>query len=401
MRRAASGIALPIGLTITVALGARAQSPASTPPVPSDAPATTASAPPAPATSGPPVSATPATPPPPAPHPAGTCVERIPSGKARPKLTEKIAPNAISGHAHLLQLTVEHGPGETVLPTGFRLDPGTEEAKAFEATGFVFPDPAGPSAPKIERQQKGDRATTTVSLYFVPLPAKPGRNTLVLPPLPVAVARASGEIMTLCTSAHTLTVEDPIANEPNPKPKPNPPPRRQLEEWTFAKHATIVAAIALLVGALAAWLILRWLKRPRPQPPPPPPRPPWEVALEGLFDLRHAGLLENQRHAEFYDRVSDVIRRYLGDRYGYDGLESTTREALTALRRVSIPLDVFVQIQQFMQDADLVKFARRAPTEAECTAVLTAAEAIVEATRPKDVTSPPATRPETAPEVTP
>lgn len=106
--------------------------------------------------------------------------------------------------------------------------------------------------------------------------------------------------------------------------------------------------------------------------------------MEGLFDVRHAGLLEGHRQTEFYDRVSDVIRRYLGERYGYDGLESTTREALAALRGVSVPMDVYVQIQQFMQDADLVKFARRAPTDAECVDAITAAESIVGRTRPNE-----------------
>jgi len=105
-------------------------------------------------------------------------------------------------------------------------------------------------------------------------------------------------------------------------------------------------------------------------------------------------LLDEQRLAELYDRVSDIVRRYLGDRYGYDGLESTTREALGELRRVAVPLDVFVVIQQFMQDADLVKFARRSPTEAECTAALTAAETIIQETRPAEPSAPPPPEPQ-------
>jgi hypothetical protein len=104
-------------------------------------------------------------------------------------------------------------------------------------------------------------------------------------------------------------------------------------------------------------------------------------------------LLAEQRFAEFYDRASDVVRRYLGDRYGYDGLESTTREALTALRKVALPLDVWVAIQEFMQDADLVKFARRTPTEAECARVLERAEALVQKTRPVEPVAPIAPEP--------
>ena len=49
--------------------------------------------------------------------------------------------------------------------------------------------------------------------------------------------------------------------------------------------------------------------------------------------MRHAGLLDARRHAEYFDRVSDAVRGYLGARFGFDGLESTSDEILTALRK--------------------------------------------------------------------
>ncbi|MEI9953573.1 MAG: hypothetical protein WDO74_32475 [Pseudomonadota bacterium] len=308
---------------------------------------------------------------------AESCVERIPSGKDRPHFTEKIAHRALSGHALTLEVVVEHGKGETVLPTGFRLLSDSPEAKALEREGFALPDPEGTAGPKLERSEQGERATTTVRISVVPLPAKPGRHELVLPPLPIAVSRASGELLTVCTVSHTVLVEDPIANTPNAPPRGNPAPRRQLEVWTTAKHVAIAVLIALLVGALGALLISRWLRRPKKLPPPPPPRPPWDVALEALHDIRHAGLTREGRFAEVFDRVSDVLRRYLGDRYGYDGLESTTREALSALRQTTPKIEDLPGIEGFMRDADLVKFARLTPSEGECLDLLARAESIV------------------------
>jgi hypothetical protein len=196
------------------------------------------------------------------------------------------------------------------------------------------------------------------------------------------MARASGDLVTLCTTPHRIVIEDPTSSTPNPKPKPNPPPRRQREEWTLLKQAVYIGAVALVAGALLAWLVSRWLKRPRPLPPPPPPRPPWEVALESLHDLRHAGLTREGRFAEHFDRVSDILRRYLGDRYGFDGLECTTREVLGELRRATPRIVVLDEIERFLRQADLVKFARLTPTEAECSGALADAEAIVERTVP-------------------
>ncbi|MEO8905996.1 MAG: hypothetical protein ABI488_25840 [Polyangiaceae bacterium] len=311
------------------------------------------------------------------PGSADNCVERIPAGKNRPQFSEKMASRALSGHALTLEVTVEHGKGETVLPTGFHVLSDSPEAKALEREGFALPDPDGAAGPKLTRTEQGERATTTVQISVVPLPPKPGRHELILPPLPITVSRASGELVTVCTAPHTVTVEDPISNTPNPAPKGNPAARRQLEIWTAAKHAAAVALIALAVGALAALLISRWLRRPKKVPPPPPPRPPWDIALEALHDIRHAGLTGEGRFAEVFDRVSDVLRRYLGDRYGYDGLESTTREALVSLRQTSPQIEDLAGVETFMRDADLVKFARLTPSEGECLDLMARAESIV------------------------
>ncbi|HKY41198.1 MAG TPA: hypothetical protein VJN18_34930 [Polyangiaceae bacterium] len=311
-----------------------------------------------------------------------SCVEKLPGGKARPSFDEKFPSKGLSGHALRLVVSLEHGAAETVLPTGFRFQPEAAEAKALRRAGFMLPDAAGDAGPKVERKEENGSTRSKVTISFVALPSKPGRHQLTLPALPITVARASGELMTLCTRPHPITIEDPTSSTPNAKPKDNPPPRRQREEWTFLKQAVGIGAIALVVGGLLAWLIGRWLKRPKPVPPPPPPRPPWEVALESLHDLRHAGLTREGRYAEHFDRVSDVVRRYLGDRYGFDGLESTTREMLGELRRATPRIPVLSEIERFLRQADLVKFARLTPTEPECVNALSEAEQIIERTVP-------------------
>jgi hypothetical protein len=264
-----------------------------------------------------------------------------------------------------------------VLPTGFHLLSDSPEAKALEREGFALPDPDGPSGPKLERTEADGNAKTRLLISVIPLPPKPGRHELILPPLPITMSRASGELVTVCTASHAVEVEDPIANAPNPEPHGNPAARRQREIWTTAKHVVVATLIALAVGALAALLISRWLRRPKKLPPPPPPRPPWDVALEALHDIRHAGLTREGRFAEHFDRVSDVLRRYLGDRYGYDGLESTTREALGSLRLITPAIEDMGGIETFMRDADLVKFAQLTPSEGECADLLERAEHIV------------------------
>ncbi|MGO9838838.1 MAG: hypothetical protein ACLP1X_32055 [Polyangiaceae bacterium] len=313
------------------------------------------------------------------------CAETAPSGAERPQMVDTFPERGTSGFTATLHVVVTHGKGETVLPRGLELQSDSEAARALKAAGFAIPDQDGGAAAvlsSVDVDPKSARRKTTLDLPLVALPSEPGRHALILPPLPVSIARANSDVVSLCTKAHTIVVEDPTASTPNARPKPNPPPRSQREEWTALERGLSWASAGVAVGLLAAWLVYRWLKRPKPVAPPPPPRPPWEVAFERLDEARHAGLLETQRFGEFFDRVNDAVREYLGARFGFDGLESTTDETLASLRRVphfDIPMP---EITGFLQDCDLVKFADVTPTLEECERVLGAAERMVRATTP-------------------
>jgi hypothetical protein len=315
------------------------------------------------------------------------CVEKVPEGAARPLLTEKFPDRGLSGYAATLEITIEHGKGESVMPSGLELQTAGDTARLLKSGSWVIPEQEGGAGARItllpDDAKKAGRALTRLDLPLLALPAEPGRHVLVLPPLPVAVARANKEIMTVCTKPHAILIDDPIASTPDAQPKPNPPPRKQREEWTALKEGLAIGALGLVLGGLVAWLVIRWRRRPKPVPPPPPPRPPWEVALEKLDEIKHAGLLETQRYSEYFDRVNDTVRVYLGARYGFDGLESTSDEILQAMEHAPhFGLDM-KEIRTFLEECDLVKFADLTPTLEECSKALAEAERIVRTTMPK------------------
>ena len=319
-----------------------------------------------------------------------SCVEHVPAGASRPKVVEAFPTRGVSGYATTLEVTVEHGKGESVLPEGFKTRSGGDAAKALAAAGFVLPDADGGAGPTVETKAGATSATTTLRIPFVPLPKEPGRNAMMLPPVPVAIARASGELVTLCTKPHPIVVEDPIANDPDPKVRPNPEPRPQREEWVLARQLAIGAAVGAVLAVLAAWLLRRWMKRPKPVPYVAP-KLPWIAALEELDEIRRSALLPEKRFGEHFDRVSDCVRRYLGARYGFDGLETTTDEMRSLLRRVRPPVPELATIGAFLADCDLVKFARVEPMQQDCLDALARGETIVrrttpapEASRPRD-----------------
>jgi hypothetical protein len=326
------------------------------------------------------------------------CVDRIPEGGAKPVIAEKFPERGLSGYAATLEVTVEHGKGESVLPGGLELQSSGDAASALKSAGFQIPNQDGGAGARLQTSapdaKRGDRVTTILELPLLLLPLEPGRHTLVLPPLPIAVQRANNDVAVVCTRAHTIIVEDPISSTPNAQPKLNPPPRPQREEWRSLEHALEWGAAGVVVGGLLAYALYRFRKRERPVPPAPPPRPPWEIALEKLDEIRHAGLLETARLGEYFDRVNDVVRSYLGARYGFDGLESTSDEILAALKVVehfALPVG---EITVFLQECDLVKFADLTPTNEGCLRALDQGERIVRTTMPSElrtmVVSPPA-----------
>lgn len=316
------------------------------------------------------------------------CTEHVPDGATRPEVTETFPERGVSGHASSLQITVKHGKGETVLPQGFKIQSASDAARALSLAGFALPDQNGGSPPTLVREETESGATTRLTIPFVPLPKDPGRNDMLLPPVPIAVARASSDLITLCTKPHAIRVEDPTANEADPKVKPNPPPRPQREEWTLAKNVTIGVVIGAVVMAIAAWLFARWKRNPRPVKLPPP-KLPWIVAMEELEAIRRSGLLAENKTDAYFDRVSDCVRKYLGARYGFDGLETTTDEMRGFLKRVRPQISKLTEITTFLEDCDLVKFARVVPSEADCLEALERGETIVRMTVPPVVPTEP------------
>jgi hypothetical protein len=149
--------------------------------------------------------------------------------------------------------------------------------------------------------------------------------------------------------------------------------------WTAAKNVALGALVALPLGALIAFLVGRWLRRARPLPPPPPPRPPWELALEALARIKSKRLAEQGQTTELFAEVSLAVREYLGRRFGFDALESTTREVLEELDRRSAVPELREEIEGFLRRSDLVKFANLTPEVAECELALERAEHIVRA----------------------
>jgi hypothetical protein len=215
--------------------------------------------------------------------------------------------------------------------------------------------------------------TLTIAAY------EPGPKEI--PALEITYLGPRGDVRTVRTQPVAIKIGSLIANEPEPALKDAAPPVSVLEEnlWPAYVAGGLVAAA---LGALIAIAIVRRLRARRGERPGPPPRPAHEVALEKLDRLGAYGFLENADNRPFYFAVSEVIREYLGARFGFDSLELTTDELVAELRRRSGREIVVGEIQGWLSACDLVKFAKISPGAAEARGALESAIRIVSTTRP-------------------
>ena len=131
-------------------------------------------------------------------------------------------------------------------------------------------------------------------------------------------------------------------------------------------------------------MLRQYLKREKPVfvAPAPPAIPAHVRARRSLEALLSEDLPSRGKQREFYFRLSEVVRRYLGERFGFDGLDLTTEELLATLRTRPTPGLDFSGFKAFCEEADLAKFAKFQPDAAACKTSIDSALHLVQTTTP-------------------
>ena len=161
-------------------------------------------------------------------------------------------------------------------------------------------------------------------------------------------------------------------------------PARAVLEWP-SRVPRWIWVLPLVVGlaALAGWLAKRFLSKPRTILHIPPPEPAHEVALRALRALKNKGWIEAENVEPFYVELSNIVRRYIEDRFDIRAPERTTEEFIREAAE-SKDLSAAQQelIRAFLEQADLVKFARFRPTRSDMEAAFDTAERLIRETIP-------------------
>ena len=138
---------------------------------------------------------------------------------------------------------------------------------------------------------------------------------------------------------------------------PRPVPQRVATGWLVAAAAGAVALAILGV------VVVRRRKR---RPIQPRRQTPEEIAQAALALLLAENLPARGLIKEFYLRLTGIVRQYVEDTTGLRAPEQTTEEFLRDMRsRAVFPSDRSHRLAEFLESADLIKYAGQQPAEGQ------------------------------------
>ena len=109
------------------------------------------------------------------------------------------------------------------------------------------------------------------------------------------------------------------------------------------------------------------------------------VALRKLDSYRGSSLWAPEKQKAFYSGVTDTLRAYMTERFGFGAMEMTTAEIFDEMKGKDAPEKVVGEVKELFERADFVKFAKYVASDDENAAALPVAVRFVTETYQAEV----------------
>lgn len=144
--------------------------------------------------------------------------------------------------------------------------------------------------------------------------------------------------------------------------------------------------IGLLVIIIAVLVYLYFKKRKKKEPLikliTKPIEPAHIIAIRELNILKDKKLWQNDKIKEYYTELSEIIRKYIENRFDVFALEHTSEEILSSFENSTIiDRESFEILKQILSNSDLVKFAKYFPLPNEHDSIFKISVKFVENTK--------------------
>ncbi len=179
----------------------------------------------------------------------------------------------------------------------------------------------------------------------------------------------NGALQTIAAKDIEIQVGSPLVNESTPIDSMTVEPIKSVREEPidFVQDILIPASLFilgfLLIGGIVYFLVKR-ANRPKVALPKPKEFIPANViAIKQLEDLKGKQLWQKGDIKGYQSELTHIIRAYLENRYKINALEHTTNQIGQDLKKLNLNESLRKEVQNILQVADLVKFAKAEPAE--------------------------------------
>ncbi|HEX2866853.1 MAG TPA: BatD family protein [Ignavibacteriales bacterium] len=228
---------------------------------------------------------------------------------------------------------------------------------------------------KPASEEKDGRLTTTFK-YTI---SKYDSGDVRIPPLAVKYS-SQGSEKTVLTNGVSFTVTTLKVKGEDIKDVKDPV-KIPLDWKLILLWALII--LVVLAGAVYLYMYYRKKKLQRQGIIPVVIKEPHEEALDALDSLEEKKLWQSGRIKEYHTEITDIIRTYFEKRFRVPALEITTNELMANLSKVKETENLRQITSDFLNNADLVKFAKYVPMESINEEMMLQARKIVKDTVPQ------------------
>lgn len=221
----------------------------------------------------------------------------------------------------------------------------------------------------------------SVSTKFIYVFSKYDSAEVTIPSLPVKYkAKNDTSFQSVNTNPVSFTVHTLSINEAEEIKDVKEPVTIPLD-W---KLIALYVVIGLIIIALAVYLYKKYKKKKEAAPVEKKVVriPAHVLALQELEQLDQKKLWQNGEVKEYHSEITEIIRRYFEKRFHLHALEMTTGEVITQLSERNGTENIKELTRDFLNNADLVKFAKYQPMHEVNEEMMIQAKEIVNSTIP-------------------
>ena len=134
--------------------------------------------------------------------------------------------------------------------------------------------------------------------------------------------------------------------------------------WEEYRDSVYLGVILAILGAVLAWVVTRLVKnKPIIRIIKIKPKLPSHItALNRIEEIKGDKSLRLEGNTKkYYTQLTDTLREYMRDRYGFNATEMTTSEIVGHLLKIQ-DKESIKDLKEILQVADLVKFAKLHPS---------------------------------------